>query len=404
MVFFKRIIPESQLPSLKDYTFKPGNFTFIDNLMLKYFWEPVVNFLPKWLSANLLTLFGGLCVFIMNCLVFYYVPNFKTKSVPKWTSLLSSFLVFFYTTFDGIDGIQARRLGLASPLGQLLDHGTDALVCSFFCYFTFLVKPTGFSHVNTLINVSALINAAAVNWQEENFGTFSYTNSFFIFGVSEPLLAVALILMSDYFFPSFWLSPISKFVTKHKSLKFMLKYLPKDLDFFTPFLYFALSISYFTFFGFPYEMYKLHRNLKKTMKLAMYLLFNCILPTLLIDFLPPSLHVSYSLFASTLGGFGIIFIIISNIRRSERLLFYPEFYPHYMVVLVGYLLVLGRVVLGLKFDALVFKSPYLKPLLTTLTLLGTALSLTKAIRVLYEIKTYLCLPFFTTKRPENRSK
>eukprot|EP00375_Theileria_parva_P004005 XP_766692.1 hypothetical protein [Theileria parva strain Muguga] len=349
----------------------------------------------------------------MNCLVFYYVPNFKAKSVPKWTSLISSFLVFFYTnrlfnyiliiTFDGIDGIQARRLGLASPLGQLLDHGTDALVCSFFCYFTFLVKPTGFSHLNTLINISALCNAAAVNWQEETFGTFSYTNSFFIFGVSEPLLAVVLILMLDYLFPSFWLSPVSKFLTKHKSLRFLLKMLPKNLDFFTSFLYFALSISFFTFFGFPYEMYKLHKSLKKTLKLTLYLLFNCVFPTLLTDFLPAKLHVSYSLFASTLGGFGIIFIIISNLRRSERVLFYPEFYFHYMVVVVGYLLVLGRVLFDLRLDALVFNSPYSQNFLVFLTLLGTVLSLTKAVRVLYEIKTYLGLPFFTTKRPENRS-
>eukprot|EP00375_Theileria_parva_P004006 XP_766693.1 hypothetical protein [Theileria parva strain Muguga] len=47
MAVLKRIIPESQLPSLKDYTFKPGNFTFLDNLMLKYYWDPVVKILPK---------------------------------------------------------------------------------------------------------------------------------------------------------------------------------------------------------------------------------------------------------------------------------------------------------------------------------------------------------------------
>lgn len=35
-----------------------------------------------------------------------------------------------YSTFDNLDGKQARRISASSPLGELFDHGCDALNCS----------------------------------------------------------------------------------------------------------------------------------------------------------------------------------------------------------------------------------------------------------------------------------
>ena len=42
--------------------------------------------------------------------------------------LLTALSVFAYVNLDCMDGKQARRTGSSSPLGQLFDHGCDALV------------------------------------------------------------------------------------------------------------------------------------------------------------------------------------------------------------------------------------------------------------------------------------
>ena len=34
---------------------------------------------------------------------------------------------WLYSTFDNVDGKQARRTNTSSPLGELFDHGCDAL-------------------------------------------------------------------------------------------------------------------------------------------------------------------------------------------------------------------------------------------------------------------------------------
>ena len=38
--------------------------------------------------------------------------------------------LWLYSTFDNVDGKQARRTGTSSPLGELFDHGCDALNCT----------------------------------------------------------------------------------------------------------------------------------------------------------------------------------------------------------------------------------------------------------------------------------
>lgn len=55
---------------------------------------------------------------------------------PRWTYLTCAVGFFIYQSLDAIDGKQARRTGSNSPLGELFDHGCDALS-------TFFVAITG---------------------------------------------------------------------------------------------------------------------------------------------------------------------------------------------------------------------------------------------------------------------
>jgi len=46
---------------------------------------------------------------------------------PRWSYVLCAAGLFIYQTLDAIDGKQARRIRCSSPLGELFDHGCDAL-------------------------------------------------------------------------------------------------------------------------------------------------------------------------------------------------------------------------------------------------------------------------------------
>ena len=73
--------------------------------------------------VTLLGLFGPLIALLI------LIVNDPTMSVlqPTWCLVLSSVSLFFYQTMDAVDGKQARRTGASGPLGQLFDHGCDAI-------------------------------------------------------------------------------------------------------------------------------------------------------------------------------------------------------------------------------------------------------------------------------------
>ncbi|KAM6548236.1 hypothetical protein CsatB_019912 [Cannabis sativa] len=58
-----------------------------------------------------------------------YSPQLDSPP-PRWVHFAHGLLLFLYQTFDAVDGKQARRTNSSSPLGELFDHGCDALACA----------------------------------------------------------------------------------------------------------------------------------------------------------------------------------------------------------------------------------------------------------------------------------
>ncbi|EMS56410.1 putative CDP-alcohol phosphatidyltransferase class-I family protein 3 [Triticum urartu] len=79
---------------------------------------------------NMITLTGFMFLLTSALLGFLYSPHLDTAP-PRWVHLAHGILLFLYQTFDAVDGKQARRTNSSSPLGELFDHGCDALACAF---------------------------------------------------------------------------------------------------------------------------------------------------------------------------------------------------------------------------------------------------------------------------------
>jgi hypothetical protein len=78
-------------------------------------------------SPNLITL-AGFGFIIFDCLLLAILnTNLGPPGAPNWVYTFCGISMFIYQSFDAIDGKQARRTGTSSPLGELFDHGCDAL-------------------------------------------------------------------------------------------------------------------------------------------------------------------------------------------------------------------------------------------------------------------------------------
>ena len=116
--------------ALGEYVYHSPRRTFLEDIYLVKFWDWVAEWYPVWLAPNMITTAGFLCSITAVGLVLWHSPNIDGSS-PAWVQLACAILMWIYQTADGSDGPQARRMRCGSALGELYDHGVDALVTSF---------------------------------------------------------------------------------------------------------------------------------------------------------------------------------------------------------------------------------------------------------------------------------
>lgn len=107
-----------------------GNNDIIDGLTYPYL-ERLERHIPRSVTPNSITVAGFLLM----------VVGVATLIVVKHPIALLVFAVFsiLSTTFDGLDGIHARRTGQTSKFGDFLDHFLDQL-SGFLVLFGILVR------------------------------------------------------------------------------------------------------------------------------------------------------------------------------------------------------------------------------------------------------------------------
>ncbi|KAF5443485.1 hypothetical protein F2P56_036039 [Juglans regia] len=116
--------------ALHRHKYSGVDHSYVAKYVLQPFWSRVVNFFPLWMPPNMITLTGSMFLVISMLLGYIYSPRLDSPP-PRWVHVAHGLLLFLYQTFDAVDGKQARRTNSSSPLGELFDHGCDALACAF---------------------------------------------------------------------------------------------------------------------------------------------------------------------------------------------------------------------------------------------------------------------------------
>ena len=79
-------IPDKNLKELDNYKYNGGEYTTIDNLF-NIFWVKSIQYMPRFLHPNMITLLGFASVFVTTGLFFFY-GNPLVDNVPGWLYLL----------------------------------------------------------------------------------------------------------------------------------------------------------------------------------------------------------------------------------------------------------------------------------------------------------------------------
>ncbi|KAI8470281.1 MAG: CDP-Ethanolamine:DAG ethanolamine phosphotransferase [Monoraphidium minutum] len=199
------------LEGLKLYEYKPSGYTYLDKLHAP-FYEWCVERTPMWLAPNLITLTGTIGLIIAYCVSAWYAPDFTADpDPPRWVYLVSAASVVAYVNLDCLDGKQARRTKSSSPLGQLFDHGCDALSVNLLLtnIGVSLAMPCSWAH--GLGNFGVMFTWILAQWEEYHTSIMLYGNSFY--GVLEANYTIATVHIVTFFVgAAFWRRPATDII------------------------------------------------------------------------------------------------------------------------------------------------------------------------------------------------
>lgn len=196
-------LSQRALEGLRSYAYKPSGYSFLDKLHTPVWNYITNNWLPMWLAPNLITLMGLTALLAAYVAAWVELPEIGGFA-PLWLYFFSGGAVFFYLHMDCLDGKQARRTRNSSPLGQLFDHGCDALavhlvLANVACSLNF---PPGWRLITSTFCITAPWILA--HWEEYHTGIMVYGNG--SIGVTEANYSVVLLhLVTGLIRPQSWM-------------------------------------------------------------------------------------------------------------------------------------------------------------------------------------------------------
>jgi len=176
-----KYLGQDQLRRLETYQYAAVDTSPISRYVMHPFWNFTVQYVPKSIAPNVLTLTGFSCTILSAVLLSYYDYHFRASSddtrhshdpIPRIVWLICAINLFLAHTLDGIDGKQARRTKSTGPLGELMDHGVDSwtavfipmYVYSFFGSSDYSYGP----HRMLLIIWSVFLTFYVTHWEKYN--------------------------------------------------------------------------------------------------------------------------------------------------------------------------------------------------------------------------------------------
>jgi ethanolaminephosphotransferase len=216
--------------------------SYVSKYILRPYWEWVTaNLVPLWIAPNLITLLGTVGIFFSYALALLYSTPRLDQPVPRSLNFIFAIALWTYSTLDNVDGKQARRTGSSSPLGELFDHGCDALVTGMGCVMQMAALGLGGTRYAVVAVALAFWSFYVPTWEEYETGTL-YLGV--VNGPTEGIISLCIIyVLTGMFGAEFWDTTV------------MGGWLLKDVS--------AVGlIASFIFFSLPTSVYNVYRASK----------------------------------------------------------------------------------------------------------------------------------------------
>jgi len=193
-------LSQVQLQRMRAHKYKAQGRSLIEAPFQKL-WNWQVTFVPHYIHPNLLTLSGAMFILSGLLTMVVYSPDLK-QDIPSWCYLFNALCIFLYQSLDAIDGKHARNSGMSSPIGELWDHGFDALIAGALAIeFCMVLKLGNNASLAFISIITTMFSFFSAHWQYYCSGYLSFSS----FDVTE-VLTISIIgnLLTAIFGQDMW--------------------------------------------------------------------------------------------------------------------------------------------------------------------------------------------------------
>ncbi|KAI9301069.1 CDP-alcohol phosphatidyltransferase-domain-containing protein [Cunninghamella echinulata] len=203
-------LTNEQLDNLKLYKYAAVDKSFSTKYLLRHYWNIAIEFFPLWIAPNLITLIGLMFMIINVIFAIIFIPDMDGEE-PSWVYYSFAAGLWLYSTFDNVDGKQARRTGTSSPLGELFDHGCDALNCSFAAVLQ--AAGIGLGHSMSAVTLYAIAMLGFYLSTAEEYHTGVLYLGYINATSDGIILSCVLFIISGLYGPAVFAKPVSYYLS-----------------------------------------------------------------------------------------------------------------------------------------------------------------------------------------------
>jgi len=123
----------SEKKPIPEYNYRVVDDSIVTPAFKKWIVTPLFRFVPRWIPANIITILSNMLMYIALYMALTGYP--EERSIRF---ILIGLLIIIYTIGDHFDGMQAKKTGTSSALGELFDHYLDIFNNGILVYITCL--------------------------------------------------------------------------------------------------------------------------------------------------------------------------------------------------------------------------------------------------------------------------
>lgn len=200
----KKEAQNTQYEGKGKYSYQSIDGSFGDLYIANPLAKKLLNVLPMWIPANIITI-------ISNSLVLIATVIALTAHMVNWPVwIFIPILYFIYLVGDAADGMQARRTKTGSPLGEFTDHFLDTFVTGLILLSTFFVYRVGQPYFVSLCLLLGYMLQMTAFWERYKTGHISFGK----FSSTDAVLFLSFFIAAGFIKPvnDFFTQPVSNLI------------------------------------------------------------------------------------------------------------------------------------------------------------------------------------------------